>query len=337
MTVHQTGFSGGGGSWLTAKIVQRELVRPGDQHMLVFADVLYEDADTYRFLLQGALNVFGRSYGWVPHAEDFPDYRVPDIANLPLADYKGHRPWREFLAQLRARASEEIPELTWLVEGRDPWEIYRDERFLGNSAVDPCSKIGKRRMLDRWRTATLDPANSILYFGIGSGEAHRYDGVDRKTGNATGLKSRMAEAGWNAQAPLIGRIEGETTPVLYMLNAGLAPARNYGWAAHDNCGGMCCKAGIRHNVKRLEVAPDRFAYDAMMEAKFTEWLGANATFLRDRRRAADGSPQNRPLGLVELASRYGVHDLDALAEADDASRQDSGNGCGCAIDEPEAA
>lgn len=145
---HISTFSLGGGSWLTARIVEREIVRPGDEHLLVFTDTLYEDADAYRFGIEAALNVFDRRANWIPQAEDFPDYRVAE--NVPVAEYAGNSEWRSFLAQLRDRAAEAVPELIWLVEGRDPWEIWRDERFLGNSSKDPCAKIA--------RAATIAPS-----------------------------------------------------------------------------------------------------------------------------------------------------------------------------------
>lgn len=40
--------------------------------------------------------------------------------------------------------------LVRIADGRDIWQVFRDERFLGNSRVDPCSKILKRELADRW-------------------------------------------------------------------------------------------------------------------------------------------------------------------------------------------
>ena len=325
MTHHVATLSGGGGSWLAAKIVNREYVRPGDDFNMVFTDVLYEDADAYRFLIEGALNVVGRSVNWLPAAEDFPDYRVDPTT--PLAEYKGNPAWREFLHQLRERTLEVVPELVWLVEGRDIWEVCRDERFLVNSGVDPCSKILKRREMDLWCEEVLDKDNTILYFGIGSAESHRYDGVNAKTGKPSGIKHRLAALGFKAEAPLLGRIEGDLSSALYMQQAGFRRPRLYRWASHNNCQGSCGKAGIKHRVKQMEVMPDRFAYDALMERKMSELLGTKATFLVDRR-----GGKREPMSLIELAHRQGV-ELENLILADEIGREDSGNGCGCMLDD----
>ena len=72
-----TQFSGGGGSFRTAMLDR--LAHPDSDHRLLFSDTLYEDADTYRFLIEAAAIVTGRRINWSVKAEDFPDYRAhPD-------------------------------------------------------------------------------------------------------------------------------------------------------------------------------------------------------------------------------------------------------------------
>lgn len=258
-------YSLGAGSWNATRIDMRE--NPGAEHRLLYTDTLYEDADAYRFGLQGALHLFGRPYDWVPAAEDFPDFRVsPDT---PIEDYAGNPAWRAFLAQLRDRAAEAIPELEWVVEGRDIWEVFRDERFLGNDRIDPCSKVTKRKPRERWMKANCDPADTVVTVGIGPDEAHRYD-----NGKGQGFKPRMAkEGGWVVHAPLLGRIEGALNANLYVANAGLTPARLYAQGyPHNNCGGMCCKQGKAAILHRLRVDPVRAEYDALMERKLIAYL-----------------------------------------------------------------
>lgn len=316
MTAHYTLFSGGAGSWKTAKIVQANL-QPGDTHQLVFTDVLYEDADLYRFLIEGAANIFGRWPAWAPAAEDFPDYRV-DL-DAPIEAYSGNPAWRAMLAQLRARAQDEIPELIWLTEGRDPWEIYRDERFLGNSNKDPCSKFGKRRPLDRWRKTNCDPASSIFYVGIGEHEAHRYD-----DGKGYGIRPRMAKAGWDYRAPLGAATAANGLNPLISLDAeGIRRPRLYARGyIHNNCGGFCCKAGHAHYLLRLREDPERFAYDAAMEEKIRAFLGADVSMLTDR--AGDG--EKKMLTLLRFRERVRAQpQLDLLYQAGD-------SGCGCMLD-----
>jgi hypothetical protein len=321
-------FSAGQGSFRAAKIDQ--LLHPEASHRLVFTDVLYEDADAYRFLIEAAANIYGRSVPWVPAAEDFPDYRVD--ASVPIEDYAGNPDWRRFLSQLKDRAAETLPELIWLVEGRDPWETFRDERFLGNSRVDPCSKFGKRETLDRWRKANCDPANDVFLVGIGEHERHRFAGGR----GAAGIRARMAETGWAYEAPLIAADEAISNAgpralpsgalrILYdpLEDLGLRTPRLYGLGyVHNNCGGFCVKAGHAHYQNRLKVQPERFAYDAIMEEKLRVYLGADVSMLTDR----SGGLGKRPMTLDAFARRL-IADPAAKYEYEPGS-----SGCGCMID-----
>lgn len=319
MTRHVSTYSLGGGSWLTASIVEGEFVKPGDEHLLVFTDTLYEDADAYRFGLQAACHLFGRRADWVPAAEDFPDYRVE--ITVPIWEYAGNPQWRAFLAQLRDRAAETLPELVWIVEGRDPWEVYRDERFLGNSRIDPCSKVAKREALDRWMVASCEKSSTVVYFGIGQAERHRFE---EQIGPRWWLK------GWTPRAPLIDRdFEGNVNPTWFMEQVGLRPPRLYGFGYdHNNCGGKCCKAGKRHWLLRLRVQPERFAYDALMERKVRAFLGQDVAFLTDRR----GEGPRRPMTLDALAAEAAA-DPDAPLPP----REEGDGGCGCMADAYEDA
>lgn len=308
--------SGGAGSWLSAKVDMQ--AHPDAAHRFIFADTLYEDADCYRFLIEGIANLLGRRLNWaIPSADDFPDYRAQ--GDVDIATYAGNPEWRLFLSDLRERTMTALPELVWLVEGRDPWEIFRDERFLGNSRIDPCSKISKRQTLDAWRDANCDPAHTVFTVGIGPHEAHRFLG----DGNKNGLRRRMAEQGWTYEAPLIGSMAGEFGPFGYLSNAGIERPRLYrrGYM-HNNCGGFCIKAGKAHYLNRLRVDPERFAYDAMMERLLAEYLGKPVSILTDRR----GGGGKKLMTLAQFAA-----ETDTQTEFD---YEPGDSGCGCMVDTP---
>lgn len=296
---------------------------PQAPFVLLFTDTLYEDAGTYRFLLQSAADLTGRKVNWIPLAEEFPDYRVAE--DVPLEDYRGNPEWRAFLFDLREKAAIAFPELVWLVEGRDPWEIFRDERFLGNPRVDPCSKIAKRQMLDRWREANCDRATDVLVFGIDEHERHRFEAAD-KDGKRTGIKPRLEAKGWTCLAPLID-YKGPHYAVLHapVENFGLSGQRLYKLGyKHGNCGGFCIKAGFAHYQNRRRVQPERFDYDRMMERKIRAFLGgSNAVTI-----LADATPRGkRPISLDAFHER-----LNRSPELS-FDYQPGESGCGCMLDE----
>jgi 3'-phosphoadenosine 5'-phosphosulfate sulfotransferase (PAPS reductase)/FAD synthetase len=64
--------------------------------------------------------------------------------------------------------------ITRIADGRDPWQIFKKERFLGNSIGDPCSKILKRRLAKKWISRNFKPEEVVLYLGIDWTEEHRW-------------------------------------------------------------------------------------------------------------------------------------------------------------------
>lgn len=317
-----TMFSAGAGSFRAAMIDRRRY--PEAAYGLIFTDLLYEDADAYRFLIEGAARVLERSLNWTVRAEDFPDYRAnPDT---PIVEYCGNPEWRAFLADLRARAIDAMPELIWLVEGRDPWEIFRDQRFLGNSMADPCSKIGKRQIADNWRKTYCrregelfgDPDTFAV--GIGDHERHRFDDCE-----GGGIGPRMLQDGWRYHAPLLSEPqEGEFALFFAPLEAiGPRAPRLYGLGyAHNNCGGFCVKAGQAHFANRYRVQPERFAYDLLMEQKLRDFLEADVSMLTDRR----GGGGKRPLTLADFERRLRAD------PAREYNIEQGQSGCGCMLD-----
>ena len=318
-----TMFSGGEGSYRAAKIDRAR--HPDARYGLVFTDTLYEDADTYRFLIEAAADVFGRRLNWSVDVDAAPDYRVPD--DTPIEEYRGNPEWRAWLADLRARTAEAIPELIWLVEGRDPWEIFRDRRFLGNSQVDLCSRIAKRELADAWamghchRMGELYGEADTFAVGIGSDERHRFD-----DGAGGGVGPRKAEDGWLYHAPLIEAEDAEEHLSLLFApvdELGVRGQRMYRQGyKHGNCGGFCIKAGMAHWANRFRVAPERFAYDAIMERKLGALLGKPISMLTDR----SGGGGKRPLTLDAFARRL-------IAQPGQRYEYQPGeSGCGCMTD-----
>jgi hypothetical protein len=202
-----------------------------------------------------------------------------------------------------------------IAEGRNPWHVFFDERFLGNSRVDPCSKILKRQMADRWLTANCDPADTTVYVGIDWSEEHRY----------TGLRDRRAAEGWRYEAPLCDapyvskadvhgwlKQEGIELPKLYRLGF-----------SHNNCGGFCIKAGQGHFANLLRTLPDVYARHENMEQSLRTFLGKPVSIMTDR----SGDGKKKPMTLKDLRIRIeGGAQVDAF---------DIG-GCGCFVTDEAA-
>lgn len=212
----------------------------------------------------------------------------------------------EDLYRFIAEASANVgAELVCVQEGRNPWQIFRDERFLGNSRADPCSKILKRRLLRRWLEDNLDSRNSIVYLGIDWTEQHRFDAA------------RERWFPWMCEAPLCEPPLKVKTELLEDLKAeGVQPPRLYELGfPHNNCGGFCIKAGQAHFKLLLEVMPERYAWHERQEQQLAAYLDKNVAILRDRT-----GGRTRPLTLKELRERI---------ECGGAIDTHEWGGCGC--------
>lgn len=290
-------FSGGIGSWAAAKRVAAK--HGTDNLTLLFADVIIEDDDLYIFLVRAAANVTG-----VPpshtHAVLEMLKGIPPVSKLVAR--------KEHLGVARSMAMHAVPCLKWICEGRTPWEVFKDVRFIGNTRVDPCSKILKRDYLDKWRDANCTPAATVAYFGIDWTEEHRIERV----------RERIAP--WKAEAPLCDPPYLEKPQILELLaTEGIAPPRLYGLGfPHGNCGGTCIKAGQAQFRLLLEKLPKHYEEWERQELGLRDYLGKDVSVLRDRR---GGGTRAMTLKEFRLRLEKDGADYDKTAWG----------GCGCAV------
>jgi hypothetical protein len=200
-----------------------------------------------------------------------------------------------------------------LADGRTIWDVFRDERFLGNSRVDPCSKILKRQLADRWISEHFTPDAVTVYVGIDWTEEHRF------------TRMRERKLPWRYEAPLC-------EPPYLTKEDGAAWLRAIGIErprltrlgfAHNNCGGGCVKAGMGHFAHLLRTLPDVYAEWERNEQGMRDFLARDVSILKETRGGV-----SKPLTLTQLRSRIeDGQQIDAFEIG----------GCGCFIDLPEAA
>jgi hypothetical protein len=233
-------FSGGAGSWATARRVADYYGTEG--LVLLFADTKMEDEDLYRFVGEAAADVGG--------------------------------------------------ELVKVADGRDVWEVFFDVRFLGNTRIDPCSRILKRELLRKWLEDNCDPADTVVYLGIDWSESHRFE------------RAAKHWAPWAAEAPLCDPPLLDRADHLAALEArGIAPPRLYlqGFA-HNNCGGFCVKGGQAQFELLLRTNPERYAYHEQREMDLRDFLEKDVAILRDRY-VRNGQEIVAPLTMREFRER----------------------------------
>lgn len=263
---HVVMFSGGLGSWLTARRVVD--AHGPDEVVLLFADVgsgrsphAGEDEDTYRFIVEAAADVGA--------------------------------------------------ELVTVTDGRDIWQVFHDDRFLGNSRLANCSKLLKQRPCRAWLEEHRDPDDTTVYVGIDWTETHRLPAI---------------EAGWApypVEAPMTNPPYLDRAHMLAACQAaGLEVPRLYrAGFAHNNCGGFCVRSGQAQMELLLREHPDRYAFHEAEEQRLREDLGKDVAVLRDR-----SGPATTPLTLRAFRER--IEEQPSMFDPLDIG------GCGCFTEDP---
>ena len=197
--------------------------------------------------------------------------------------------------------------ITRIADGRTPWEVFRDVRYLGNTRIDPCSKVLKRELLRKWIDDNCDPTSTVVALGIDWTESHRFE------------RAAPRWLPWELWAPLCDEplIDKADTPAaLAALGIELPRLYKLGFP-HNNCGGFCIKAGQAQFKLLHEKMPERYAECEAQEESLRSLLG-DVAILRDRRGGT-----TKPLTLRRFREEYiGTSKVDA----------DEWGGCGCAID-----
>jgi hypothetical protein len=190
-----------------------------------------------------------------------------------------------FLPQAAANVG---AELVTIADGRDIWQVFCDERMLGNTRADPCSKILKRRLLDRWRDENCKPDSTTLVLGYGSEEGGR---VERHG-------ARLAP--WRCVYPVYDAKLSGYEVLAWCEREGLDPPRLYDLGfEHNNCKGGCVKAGVSSFVHLYRTLPGQFQEWVDGEERVRKHLGrTDISILRDRRGGV-----TTPMPLMVLAER----------------------------------
>lgn len=272
-------YSGGFSSWQAA---ERVAAKYGTSRLtLLFCDTLMEDEDLYRFLIESAAHVYG-----IP-VESVSDLAAQALAVTPIETNDLPKRKRE-LAALRQETVDRIRGLVWLVDGRTPWELCHQQRFIANSRVDFCSHVLKREISKRWYKKNCRPESSIRVYGFNHEEDDR--------------AKNLAEAisPWTAAFPLMEKpyiFQGDYEGVCQAAGVPLPRLYRMGFW-HNNCGGFCFKAGQKAIQVLLKEMPDRYAYHEGKEEGVRQYLGKNVSVLQDRK---GGKPKT--LTLAQFRTR----------------------------------
>jgi hypothetical protein len=203
--------------------------------------------------------------------------------------------------------------LTRISDGRTPWQVFEKEKMIGNTRMDPCSKILKRQLLDKWHKKNCDPAITTLHFGLDWTETHRLERLRVR-------KAPWKVEGYASEAPRLMKEE----MINLLLAEGIRPPRLYAMGfKHNNCGGFCVKAGQAQFALLLRTMPERYRFHEENEERLRAKLGWRHTILR-----IQSEGKTRGISLREFRER--IEKQPTFFDAFD------WGGCGCAVDDGPA-
>jgi hypothetical protein len=160
-----------------------------------------------------------------------------------------------------------------IADGRNPLEVFRDTRFLGNSRLAKCSHVLKQDTAKKWINEHYTPETAILYLGIDWSEDHRTT-APRRNWAPFQVEFPMCEEPYLSKEDMISELKkcGIEIPELYK--------RGF---SHNNCATLCVRGGQGHWMKVLKEFPDRFAMMENFEREMQDYLGKPVTILKRTR------------------------------------------------------
>jgi len=129
-------------------------------------------------------------------------------------------------------------------DGRDPWDVFTDEEYIGNSRTAPCSRVLKTDLIDRHLQMFAAP-NDAIVIGFGFDEDERQQRAVARWAPRP-VRSLIAEQ----------RLSAGAVEELVCVKYGIRKPRLYDMGfAHNNCGGMCVRGGQGQFAMLLDKRP----------------------------------------------------------------------------------
>ena len=143
-----------------------------------------------------------------------------------------------------------------IAEGRTPWKVFNDVKYIGNTRVDPCSRILKRDLIRKYLAENYKPDECTIWIGIDCTEEHRLAPVVKRN-KPYEYRSYFIEN----DIFLI-----KDYKLWWCVENGIQIPRMYKMGfTHHNCGGFCVKAGQGQFKQLWELLPDVYAENEKQE------------------------------------------------------------------------
>lgn len=160
-------------------------------------------------------------------------------------------------------------EIIYVKDGRTPWDVYVDKRWIGNTRTAHCSTELKTKPVRAWLDANSNPDDPLV-IGMDWTEMDRIERA-QKNWNPRPVVSLLNQFNVSRhEFDGILKRHGVEEPRLYKLGY-----------EHNNCGGFCVKAGLVQFERLYRTMPERYAWHEKQMIIATDKIGDTAKpFLR---------------------------------------------------------
>lgn len=156
----------------------------------------------------------------------------------------------------------------WLKDGRDPWDVFHDKRYMGNTRTAHCSQELKSKPFEKWlKEKNFD--EFTVYLGIDWTEEHRLDAHRKHVSHR--VEAPLCDPPYLEKDDIRRwlAIEGIKIPRLYDMGF-----------SHNNCGGGCVKAGQGQWANLYKAMPERYKWFEDRQEKLMSEIPTARPFLR---------------------------------------------------------
>ena len=135
-----------------------------------------------------------------------------------------------------------------LKDGRDPWSVFVDKKYIGNSRTAHCSAVLKTDLIQRNLDMFAAPTDPIV-IGFSYDEDERQNRAIKRW-QPRPVRSLIAEH----------KLSGGAVEQLVCVKYGIRKPRLYDMGfVHNNCGGMCVRGGQGQFALLLDKRPALYA------------------------------------------------------------------------------
>lgn len=199
-----------------------------------------------------------------------------------------------------------------LEDGRTPWEVAKDVKFIPNSRVAQCSHLLKQKISKQYIKNNYNVDECVLYLGLDWTETHRTN-APVKNWAPYKVEFPMMEKPYLTKDQMLDQLQFDNIEVPKLYKLGFA---------HNNCGGFCFRAGIGHFKNLYDKFPELYKYHENKEEEMRQYLQRDDISIL--RRVRNGEKINLTLKTLreEIESEHVQLTFEELMDH---------GGCGCFV------